>query len=317
MKNLTTIVKRAGRLRHLRWTALLLFSSIVIMPPAISKAALEYDKFYSITAFEGNSALWSIDPITGATNVVTTLYFQNGSPAPVPPDFRINALAFSPDNLLFGWNNIANQLYSIDYNTGFISGIGTPNLNPDTTWINGLAFDRSGKLYGLVDGYPSDNFYLINPGTGASTLLGDAGPNIYHTGLAINFSTDELYALSGCNWAWGCTYDTLYKLDKNTGQRLSSLNLTPAVNAGGVGVEFSPVTGELYTIRGGNRLMTVDIISGAETQKFVLDGVNTTSLAAPWPVVPEPASSILFIFGGAMLIVKLLRKRRTLTPAGR
>lgn len=281
----------------------------------VSNAALEYDKFYSITAFEGNSALWSIDPINGTTDVVTTLYFQNGSPAPVPPDFRINALAFSPDNELFGWNNAANQLYSINYDTGYINPIGAANLNPDTQWTNGLAFDRSGDLYGLVDGYPSDNFYLINPATGTSSLIGDAGPNIYHTGLAIDFSTDELYALSGCNFSWGCTYDTLYKLDKNTGQRLSSINLTPAVNAGGVGLEFYPVTGELYTIRGGNRLMTVDIISGAETQKFILDGINTTSLAAPYPaVVPEPESYILFISGVLILGSGLFINRLKLKP---
>jgi len=296
-------------------SVLILFSAVLLLFVSFmfvhhANATLQYDMFYSISAYEGNSALWSIDPINGTTNVVSTLYFQNGSPAPVPPDFRINALAFSPDNQLFGWNNAANQLYSINYNTGLISGIGTPNLNPDTTWINGLAFDRSGSLYGLVDGYPSDNFYKINPAIGASTLITDAGPNIYHTGLAINFSTDELYALSGCKSDWGCTYDALYRLDKNTGQRLSALNLTPAVNAGGVGVEFYPVTGELYTVRGGNRLMTVNLSTGVETEKFVLSGINTTSLAAPYPtVVPEPVSTLLFISGGAVLGLRSLRKR--------
>lgn len=303
------IGKLTGVISYLKLILVFSFTLAIIILPGISNAALDYNSFYAISASGSDSALWSIDPFTGTTSVVTILKYQNGSPVPLPPDFRINALAFSPDNQLFGWNNIANQLYSIDYSTGYVSAIGTPNLNPDTTWINGLAFDRSGDLYGLVDGYPNDNFYLINPSTGTSSLIADAGPNIYHTGLAINFNTDELYALSGCNFNWGCTYDTLYKLDKDTGQRLSSINLTPAVNAGGVGVEFSPVTGELYAVRGGNRLTVIDITGGTETEKFVLNGINTTSLAAPWTVVPEPVSSILFVTGGVVLGFRRFRKK--------
>ncbi len=111
------------------------------------------------------------------------------------------------------------------------------------------------------------------------TVIGNAGFDIRSTGLAINFTTNELYAVSG-NSA-----DYLFRLDKQTGtaEIVGSMGITYH----GVGVEFSPVTNELFAIRKSNILMSIDAATGVGSEVAVLDGVNTVSLAAPWPAKIE------------------------------
>ncbi len=48
-----------------------------------------------------------------------------------------------------------------------------------------------------VTGSPKDNLHSVNTSIGVTTLIEVIDISMFYIGLAINFSTDELYALSG------------------------------------------------------------------------------------------------------------------------
>ncbi len=184
-----------------------------------SHEIIDANKFYTVSPHGQSSGLWSIDPITGATNLVTRLLLKNGQ----TPNFMTNSLAFNPKNELYAWDTGRSQLYSIDHSSGMINYIGSPGTNSTPRWINGLSFDRAGNLYGLHG--PTDELLSINPVTGAVSSIGHLGRQINHNGLAIDFRTDKLYALTGCMSGWGCQSDMLYELDKTSGQAIASYDL--------------------------------------------------------------------------------------------
>lgn len=264
---------------------------------------LNANYFYAVSPHGQSTGLWSIDPATGATNLVTRLLLQNGQ----TPNFMTNSLAFNPKNELYAWDTGRSQLYSIDYSSGMINYIGSPGTYSTPRWINGLSFDRAGNLYGLHG--PTDELLSINPVTGAVSSIGYLGRQINHNGLAIDFRTDKLYALTGCMSGWGCQSDMLYELDKTTGQAIASYDL-PFLDLADVGVEFHPVNGKLYAIRDKSMLMEIDMLNGTETEKFLLEGIGSTNLAAPYPAaapVPEPGTFALLASGLAG--VGYLRRR--------
>ena len=68
-----------------------------------------------------------------------------------------------------------------------------------------------------------------------------------------------------------------------------------------MGTEFDPTTGELYTIRASDILMSINLFTGEATQIGVLDGISTVNLAAPHAPVPEPGTFLLLGIGLAGL----------------
>lgn len=230
---------------------------------AVGPAVIMQKRLYAVEPSGTIQRLVGIDPETLAVETVLSLQGPTG--------FRANALAFNPDGELFGWDNIRGQLFRIDLENGDIIHVGAPT---DLYGIAGLAFDRSGKLYGISGG--TDSLYGINPQTGAATLIGSLGVDIKHNGLAVEFTTDKLFAVSGQD------ADFLLEINKATGQArvIGSLGTTD----NDVGVEFSPVTGELFAVRNANLLMKLDRDTGLAMAVGTLEGVITTNLAAPWPV---------------------------------
>ncbi len=282
-----------------------IFFLIIIIPSNNAVATLiDNSKLYTISPHNQSTGLWSIDPKTGAAEFVTSLFMPDGN----NPNFMTNALAFNPDNELFAWDTFRRQLYKIDYVTGQIHFIGLPGTDSTPRWINGLAFDKDGSLYGLHG--PTDELFSIDVFSGDIASLGYIGYQINHNGLAIDFNTNTLYALTGCRANWGCESDRLYEVDKATGLALEVYPL-PFLDQGQVGVEFYPLTGELFTVRNHNRLMTIEMNNGTEVEKFILEDIYTTNLAAPYPVeteaIPEP-STLLFLGSGLVIMGIILRK---------
>ncbi len=154
---------------------------------------IQADKFYTVTPSDQSTELWSIDPLTGVTQLVTSLSLPSGD----SPSFRSNAIAFNPDNRLYGWSNSDRQLYEVDYSSGQVNFIGTPGDSTTPKWINGLSFTRDGTLYGLAGA--GDTLYTIDVSSGAVSSVGPSYVDIKHNGMAIDFATDMLYAVSG----WG------------------------------------------------------------------------------------------------------------------
>lgn len=160
----------------------------------VSGAALDYGKFYTVAPNANSTGLWTIDPSSGATSLVTSLQLSDGS----NPNFMTNALAFSPTNELYGWDSTNKQLFNINYSTGVVNYIGSPG----TLALNGLAFDGQGSLYGTANGNINQSsspaaLYSINTTTGAATLTGNSYINTTYNSLAVNHQTGELYAVTG------------------------------------------------------------------------------------------------------------------------
>ncbi len=175
--------------------ALLSFVILIFMLSKISSAeSLDYTKFYTVAPNATSTGLWTIDPSNGATSLVTSLQLPDGS----NPNFMTNALAFSPNNELFGWDSTNKQLFNINYSTGQVNYIGSPG----TLALNGLAFDGQGSLYGVANGNINQTsspaaLYSINTTTGDAAKAGNSYINTTYNSLAVNYQTGELYAVTG------------------------------------------------------------------------------------------------------------------------
>ncbi|MEW6599464.1 MAG: hypothetical protein AB1499_00695 [Nitrospirota bacterium] len=176
---------------------LLVIFSMIIPGVSISEA-LDNSKFYTLSPSENSSGLWSIDPSTGATSLVTPITLPDGS----TPNFMTNALAFSPNNELYGWDTARKQLYNINYTTGQINYIGSQGTDAAPQFVNGLAFDKQGTLYGLVggninQGAAPSTLYSINTSTGALSPVGNSYVNTSHNSLAVDFESGGLLSITG------------------------------------------------------------------------------------------------------------------------
>jgi hypothetical protein len=148
----------------------------------------------------GTSALYTIDPSSGAMNLVG---YGSGSGG-------FNALAYDvTTTTMFGcdYNGSSCGLYSINLTNGASTYIGDVGLG---ALVIGLACDASGNLY-AADLF-ADNLLSINKSTGAGTIIGPMGIDInYAQDLEYDNENDVLY-LAGYT-----TTGQLYTVNPATG----------------------------------------------------------------------------------------------------
>ncbi len=279
----------------------------IIAMLALPGRAMATSMFYAISPASGSDTLvsFNLDTINNGTiqasSSVALRY--NGS----TPNFFTNSIAFSPTGELYGWSarntgrntDFTGQLYRIDRFSGDISLIGSPQGAP--YWVNGLAFDSAGTLYGLAA-----HLYSIDTTTGVRSQIGTSPIGRGHRGLAIDFATDNLYAWTGL----ANVHDQLNLIDKATGLT-TSIPIDFDVTSGSVGTEFNPDTGEILAIRGGSNIYSTDITTGHGTYlgRVMSNGeyIRSNSLAAMHTPVPEPSTVLLL--GGGLLGLVTFRKR--------
>lgn len=156
------------------------------------------NRFYVADPAGAIERLITVDPETAA--VETILSLSGGG-------FRANTIAFSPEGELFGWDNTNSKLFKVDLDSGEITYVSDgPEMYQ---WVNGLTFDAAGNLYGIEGG--TNTLLSIDSATGDITVIGDLGVDISHNGLAIDFETDQLYAVSG----YTPDVDYLIEIDKD------------------------------------------------------------------------------------------------------
>jgi hypothetical protein len=145
------------------------------------------DRLYSVEPSSGIERLIAIDPQTAE---VSTICWLTGVT-------RIGScsLAFSPSGDLYGWDSTNDQIYRIDPTTCEVTHVGD-GPQPVPKDVCGLAFDWDGNLYGMHA--ESNEFMSIDPTTGDISVLGLSYVDIEHMGLSVDFETDELYAVTGC-----------------------------------------------------------------------------------------------------------------------
>lgn len=242
-------------------------------PAGAASNGLDPDLLYALEPHGGLSKrLIGIDPQTGSVQTVVWLSTST---------YGVAALAFSPDGDLYtiAWPR---ELIRIDVQTGRVTRIGLMWGYSNPMTYAGMAFDREGNLYAMD--VVLHNLLKIDTNTAKITLVGPTGlSGNLHTGMAVDFQTNELYALMG---RYDGITDRIVRLDKNTGAATHVRNIGVDIN--GVGVEFHPGTGKLYGVRDNTRFVEIDLAAGMQTDIATLSGVKTNNLAALWPEQAQP-----------------------------
>ena len=96
--------------------------------------------------------LITIDSATGAGTIVGSIRTHH-----------IEDIAFDREGRLYGWNESGDDLATIDKRNGAVANVADSGLG--VTWGNGLAFDRNGVLWGMLNG-DYGNLWTVNAATG-------------------------------------------------------------------------------------------------------------------------------------------------------
>jgi hypothetical protein len=182
-------------------------------------------------------------------NVVAAAYANNFAGASSSPLFDID----SNSDLLLIQN---------PPNDGVLSAVGPLNVN--TGGLAGFDISPSGGAFASLTppAATTTTFYTINLATGAATLVGPIGGGETIRDVAIQLSTEVIYAVTSSGAA-----SNLIKFNAATPSIvLSSLALT-GLQAGEtiVGIDFRPATSQLYAIGSTSRVYTINTSTGAVT----------------------------------------------------
>ncbi|MBI4710095.1 MAG: hypothetical protein HY759_03185 [Nitrospirae bacterium] len=276
----------AGKISLLSLT--LLIALLCLSVPASFAAS----NFYALNPYFDTAQLLEINPNDASVVSFVDLYLSDGS------GYSGNnfALAFNPDNDLYGWDSTLGQLYNItstSQTTAQVNYIGTPvDFSPTgDSQVTGLAFDNTGTLYGIAQNYltsGAEALVSIDTATNGVNLIGYLNEEIGTNGLAVDYSTGDLYLVSGD------LYDKIMTLDETTGNATVIGQLGTTARA--VGAEFLPGTMTLYSVRSGNELWSYDLNDGSPSygiSSFVgqIGGQGSNlavaSLAAQWTAQKE------------------------------
>ena len=190
----------------------------------VDNGGLSFDAdgtLWGISNTSPNDTLFTIDTGTGAATVMGTTTgatgVENLAIPPVPVAYTVDsddadrlwilyltlgiaidvgpvgygsveALAFSPDGILYGVDDATDALITLDLSTGAGALVGP--LNTSVGGI-GLASDMAGHLWMVDDS--TEFLYSVDPDTGSATAIGPLGQEV--TGLAARGMT--LYGLGG------------------------------------------------------------------------------------------------------------------------
>ena len=213
------------------------------------------------------------------------------------------AAAFAPNGTLYtivNWATNANQLATFNTTTGAATPVGAPFGVPS---MLALEVSNSGTIYGGSWG-TTNNFFSINPTTGAPTVIGSTGMD-----FMMDFSFDSQGTLWAVNNAAG---NDLWTIDLTTGV---ATHVTSITGADGLimGIMFD-ANDVLYatTYINSSSLFTVDTTTGVATLVgntglfFAHGGDFQLAVAA----VPEPLSLAVWTVVGLLGSGAIAGRRR-------
>ena len=200
---------------------------------------------YASTGRADGGRLIAIDTRTGAG----TLIGDTGLGA-------VPALAINSQGEMFGAQDLSGDLYRIDAATGESEFLASTRLFA----LQALAFDNDDVLYGADFSFPLSSLYIINPNTGAVTLIDRS--NEFFSGLAFDPTDGSLWGSTG--GANPVVADGIYTIDPTTAQAA----LVGTTGFGGPTPDIAvDKDGNLFGAKGGGRgtniLISIDKSTGA------------------------------------------------------
>jgi len=201
---------------------------------------------FGVTAGSGNpSNLYSINPNTGAANLIGSIGFKSCSGIAIHPN---TGAMFGACNTSTGEpGSKVSVLVSIDTLTGagsLIGQTGIENAPIDGSDISDLSFRPNGQLFGYAPNQvgPNDLLVTIDTNTGAATLIGPTELFLFGNGIAWS-PADILFHADDTD---------LSTVNPTTGALtfVASLNFPLGVEKIS-GMDFQPLTNILYGSTGG------------------------------------------------------------------
>jgi hypothetical protein len=213
--------------------------------------------------------LRELNPATGATVNSINIGSIPGPAGEGDITFRGDGIGFLTTQLAGG------RLFSVDIT------VPSSTLLGPTTFIDGLAFNAAGVLYGLSNG--GGALYTVNQTTGATTLVGNTGitgfPANTSGGLAFDASGNLYAALS----AFPPGPSTLYRIDPATGVATMVGN----IGFNGVsGLAFAASAGVTVSQSGGS----TNVIEGGVTDTYTM--VLNTAPTANVTITINPGTQV-------------------------
>ncbi len=243
--------------------------------------------------------LYSIDLPSGVATPIGATGFAD-----------IECLTFDASGVLYGVDDITNQLLICDTSTGACNAVGPLGVAFTDC---GLTFDCNGELFMSTDAPAPLTLYSIDPNTGQATAVGDQGQQV--TGLAGAAAT--AICGSGVYGLGGDGTNNLGCMDLFTGafEEIGPLN---TVNVSDGGIDFD-LQGRLWGIQDEGLIFIITPSTGAASGvTATLNGFEGLAIDAPScepRTIPTMSEWGLILMAGILGIVGFIVYRRKMTAA--
>jgi hypothetical protein len=211
-----------------------------------------------------DGGLYEIDRATGIASRRVEFAALNNMPD----------ISWSSTDLLEAGIGVAHQwpeykIWQFDVCTGEIFELGPTGV----VGMGGIAFGPNGRLYGFS--HLDDAIVEINPATGAASQLYALPFDAGMAGMAYDCSTETLYAVD-------IDTDTLYTIDPNSGQILTSIAISPQLEAR-LGMEWDSVN-RILIVASDDTLFSLEPSTGVATAVTDIAGLTWVNDLAFFPV---------------------------------
>lgn len=270
------------------------FTFMLVFPPIAANAQTGFSVRSDV-----DDQLYSIDLPTGIATPIGPTGFDD-----------VECLAFDASGVLYGVDDITNQLLICDASTGDCDAVGPLGIAFTDC---GLTFDCNGELLMSTDAPQPLNLYSIDPNTGQATAIGPQGQQV--TGLAAGTAT--AICGSGVFGLGGDGTNNLGCMNLFTGafEEIGPLN---TVNLSDGGIDFD-LQGILWGIQDQGLIFTIAPSTGAASGVTAtlngFEGLAIDALTCEPRVIPTMSEWGLILMAAVLGIVAFMVYRRKIATA--
>jgi hypothetical protein len=202
----------------------------------------------------------AINPDTAAVAVSATL----NPPGNVVAAAYTNNFAGATSTTLYDLDSVSDLLLTQVPATGALTAVGPLGVN--ASGLTGFDISPTGVAFASItlNAASTTNFYVVNLGTGAASLVATIGGGAQIRDTAVRLRAEVLYGLTV---AAGPTHN-LVRFNAATPSIIISTVAITGLQAGEtlLGIDFRPAAGQLYGLGSTSRLYTINAATGVATQ---------------------------------------------------